>query len=199
MVSNGWVSRARADQAKAMPLGVFGIALASASLPLLPALPDGGLCFAEPAIAEHAEALLQQPLVLQPAAERWLQAAQSPWNLAQFDLTLRTPLKVDVVRDRAALARIVAGGKIENVYRLQIMNATEKPQTYRVTADGMQGLAVASESEFSVQPAEARWVVLRLQVPYGSAEPGSHKIHFQITTAGGDAAVAEKSVFLMPR
>ncbi|MEY4712994.1 MAG: putative ral secretion pathway protein component of type secretion system [Pseudomonadota bacterium] len=68
------------------PRGVVTLPLAAASLPLLPALPDGALCFAEPAIAEHAEALLQRPLVLQPAAERWLQAAQSDWNLAQFDL-----------------------------------------------------------------------------------------------------------------
>lgn len=68
------------------PRGVVTLPLSGASLPLLPALPDGALCFAEPAIAEHAEALLQRPLVLQPAAERWLQAAQSAWNLAQFDL-----------------------------------------------------------------------------------------------------------------
>lgn len=68
------------------PRGVVTLPLAAASLPLLPALPDEALCFAEPAIAEPAEALLQRPLVLQPAAERWLQAAQSDWNLAQFDL-----------------------------------------------------------------------------------------------------------------
>jgi polyferredoxin len=43
-------------------------------------------------------------------------------------LVLREPLKVDVIRDRAALSRIVAGGKLENVYRLQIMNATESEQ-----------------------------------------------------------------------
>ncbi len=66
--------------------GVITLPLAAASLPLLPALPDDALCFAEPAIAEQAEALLQRPLVIQPGAERWLQAAQSPWNLAQFDL-----------------------------------------------------------------------------------------------------------------
>jgi general secretion pathway protein L len=68
------------------PRGVVALPLAATSLPLVPALPDGALCFAEPAIAEQAEALLQRPLVLQPAAERWLQASQSAWNLAQFDL-----------------------------------------------------------------------------------------------------------------
>ena len=84
-------------------------------------------------------------------------------------LVVRTPLKVDVVRDRAALSRIVAGGKLENVYRLQIMNATEEPQRYRLAAEGLEGLVLASEGEVAVGPAESRWVAVRLQIPYGSA------------------------------
>jgi polyferredoxin len=113
-------------------------------------------------------------------------------------LLVRTPLKVDVVRDRAALSRIVAGGKLENVYRLQIMNATEQPQRYRISAEGLEGLVLASEAEVAVGPAESRWVAVRLQVPYGAA-PGSHPIHFDIRTVSGDARVSEKSAFLVPR
>src|SRR3569623_1096548 len=64
-----------------------------------------------------------------------------------LSLAMRTPLKVDVVRDRAALSRIASGGKLENVYRLQVMNATEQPQRYRISAEGLAGLAVASEAE----------------------------------------------------
>lgn len=116
-----------------------------------------------------------------------------------LSLALRTPLKVDVVRDRAALSRIVAGGKLENVYRLQVMNATEEPQRYRIAATGLEGLAVASEGEFDVGPAESRWVAVRLQVPYGSAAPGSHPIEFDIANRAGDVHVREKSVFLVPR
>ena len=37
------------------------------------------------------------------------------------------------------------------------------------------------------------------QVPYGSAPPGSHPIHFDIQAVGADAQVQEKSVFLVPR
>jgi cytochrome c oxidase accessory protein FixG len=114
-------------------------------------------------------------------------------------LATRMPLKVDVVRDRAALSRIVAGGKLENVYRLQVMNATEQPQRYRIGAAGLEGLALASEPEVEVGPAESRWVPVRLQIPYGSAPSGSHPIHFDIATMGGDAHVREKSVFLVPR
>jgi cytochrome c oxidase accessory protein FixG len=114
-------------------------------------------------------------------------------------LVVRTPFRVDVVRDRATLSRIVAGGKLENVYSLQIMNATEGPQRYRITARGLQGLAVASESEVEVGPAEARWVAVQLQIPYGAAEPGAHTVYFDIEALGTKSQVAEKSVFLVPR
>ena len=114
-------------------------------------------------------------------------------------LTTRTPLKVDIVRDRAALSRIVAGGKLENVYRLQIMNATEGAQRYRISVNGLEGLEVASEQEVDIGAAESRWVAVRLQIPYGSAAPGSHAIHFDISALEGGDKVTEKSIFLVPR
>ena len=116
-----------------------------------------------------------------------------------WSLVVRMPLKVDVVRDRAALSRIVAGGKLENVYRLQIMNATEAPQRYRIGASGLPGLALDTPAEVAVGPAESRWVAVRLQIPYGSAAPGSHPIQISIEEAAGAAHVSEKSVFLVPR
>jgi cytochrome c oxidase accessory protein FixG len=116
-----------------------------------------------------------------------------------LSLAVRMPLKVDVVRDRAALSRIVAGGKLENVYRLQVMNATEVEQRYVLSAEGLPGLVLASEAQVTVGPAQSRWVPVRLQIPYGSAAPGSHAIHFHVGTASGEAHVSEKSIFLVPR
>ncbi|MDD2547189.1 MAG: cytochrome c oxidase accessory protein CcoG [Burkholderiaceae bacterium] len=114
-------------------------------------------------------------------------------------LLTRTPLKVDVVRDRAALSRIVAGGKLENVYRLQIMNATESAQKYRISVRGLQGLEIGSESEVEIGAAESRWVAVRLQIPYGSAPSGSHPVQFDIEGLGAGGRITEKSVFLVPR
>ena len=114
-------------------------------------------------------------------------------------LVARTPLKVDVVRDRASMGRIVAGGKLENVYRLQVMNATEQPQRYRITATGLPGLELVSEAQIEVGPAESRWVPVRLQIGYGTAVPGSHAIAFGVGDAAGRWHVSEPSVFLVPR
>jgi cytochrome c oxidase accessory protein FixG len=114
-------------------------------------------------------------------------------------LIVRAPFKVDVVRDRASLARIAEGGRLENVYRLQIMNATEKPQQYRIVADGLEGLSVSPDEPVTVDAAQSRWVAVRLQVPYGSVPAGSHTVHFGIHEEGSGAQVSEKAAFLVPR
>jgi cytochrome c oxidase accessory protein FixG len=119
-------------------------------------------------------------------------------------LFARKSFKVDVVRDRASLARIVSGGKIENVYRLQIMNAAEKRQHFKVTAEGMNELKVMADSEdWVVESTQSRWILIRLQVPYDSALPGSYPVRFQIQASDDDETVQEKleekSVFLIPR
>lgn len=116
-----------------------------------------------------------------------------------ISLAMRSPFKVDVVRDRGALARIAPGGKLENVYRLQIMNATEVSQDLRITVEGLPGLEVASEPVVTVDATQARWVAVRVQLPYDAATPGSHPIAFDVASLESAAHVAEKSVFIIPR
>jgi hypothetical protein len=50
-----------------------------------------------------------------------------------------------------------------------------------------------------VGPAQSRWVAVRLQLPYGTATPGSHPVHFDVRAAEGGAQVSEKAAFLVPR
>jgi len=115
-----------------------------------------------------------------------------------LSLSLRTPFKVDVVRDRGVMARIVAGGNIENVYRLQIMNATERAQHYRIAVAGLPGLVLASENTVLVESTQSRWVAVRVQLAPEGAVPGSHAIHFEIESLDPSGHLTEKSVFLVP-
>ncbi len=124
-----------------------------------------------------------------------------------WTLAARSPFRVDVVRDRASLARIVDEGRIENVYRLQVMNNAERPQRYRFSVEGLPGLAISGRAELAVGPAEAHWVTLQVQAPHDSARqagPGAHAIHFNVErlpAQPGDAPVSlrEKSTFVVPR
>jgi cytochrome c oxidase accessory protein FixG len=114
-------------------------------------------------------------------------------------LVMRTPFKVDVVRDRGVLARTVSGGIIENVYRLQIMNATESAQKFDISVVGLPGLQVASEDRLIVDSTQSRWVAVRVQAPFEVAAAGSHVIHFEVSAQDIPAHVSEKSVFIVPR
>ena len=136
-------------------------------------------------------------------------------------LALRNPLKVDVIRDRAALAREAAPGVIENVYRVQLMNTDETPRQFTIRAEGLPGLKVVGvEQPIALRAAEARPVALRLQValggaaipenagkrerdtrePHGEMTPGTHKIEFIVQAVDDDGVVRhEKSTFIIPR
>lgn len=121
-------------------------------------------------------------------------------------LSMRSPLKVDVVRDRASLARLVDEGRIENVYRLQLMNATERQQRYRVTVSGIEGAQVSGPAEVDVGPAQSRWMPVAVRIPPEAAQaigPGAHPIRFEIVAVGpGEGAaraLQEKSTFVVPR
>ena len=65
--------------------GVLACPLQAASLASLNCPPDAPLR-AEPAVAALCEKLFERPVLLQSRAERALAAAQSDWDLAQFDL-----------------------------------------------------------------------------------------------------------------
>jgi len=128
-------------------------------------------------------------------------------------LFLRSPVKLDVVRDRGVLARVVEDGYVENLYRLQVMNATERAQRYSVSVSGMAGIALAQPLELSVAPAEARWVTVSVRIPPESAAAtraaqdgrASQAIEFELrSVAEGGASesglrVHEKSTFIVPR
>jgi len=119
-------------------------------------------------------------------------------------LWVRTSFKVDIVRDRTVMARLVENGMLENIYQLQIMNATESMQRYRLSVSGLKGAKVGFENSknnpfIAVKSAESRWVVVDVEIPDGSIATGKHKIEFVIQSIDNKETVREKSVFLIPR
>jgi len=116
-----------------------------------------------------------------------------------YSLATRIPFKVDVIRDRGVMSRIAPGGKVENVYQLQITNASEHIETYNIAVSGIEGLSLASDSSFTVNAAESRMVAVSLQITDGSIKSGSHPVVFEITADDSKERLFEKSIFYMSR
>ncbi|HET7672520.1 MAG TPA: cytochrome c oxidase accessory protein CcoG, partial [Burkholderiales bacterium] len=113
-------------------------------------------------------------------------------------LYLRVPLKLDVIRDRAAIAREVEGELIENVYRLQVMNVVEEARAFDIVVTGLPGIHVWGDAIIGMPAAASRSVPIKLRVPARAVQPGSHKIEFQLRAIGVEGVeVRESSVFIV--
>lgn len=113
-------------------------------------------------------------------------------------LSLRVPLKFDIVRDRGSLARITEHGTLENVYRIQIMNATEEDQTYQLSVSGIDGIYIHSSTTLKVRATQSSWVPVQVDIPYVGSSVGSHKIEFELVPLNANYKVTEASVFIVP-
>ena len=127
-------------------------------------------------------------------------------SAAAFSLATRNPLKVDILRDRGALAREAAPGVIENVYRIQIMNTDETARRFTLRAQGFPGLEVVGvDQPIELGPAQSRVLPVRLQAPVpdnaaSSAKAEPHPIQFIVEAVGDDKVVRhEKSTFIVPK
>ncbi|MBA5604803.1 cytochrome c oxidase accessory protein CcoG [Duganella sp. FT3S] len=115
-------------------------------------------------------------------------------------LWLRTPLKMDVIRDRGAMGREVEDGMIENVYRLQIMNTTEQAHTYRIRVSGMEHLHQVTADTVKVGATETLAYPIRLRAEHESGHKGSNKIEVELEALDDPSLhVREHAVFIVPR
>ncbi len=117
----------------------------------------------------------------------------------------RRPFKVDVIRDRGVVARQVQDGAVENVYRMQVMNASESAQRFLVDVADLPGATLVAGGEVQVDALGARWLPVRVQMPHEAARAigvGAHAMRFDIRRVGDPPSVpalTEKSTFIVPR
>lgn len=116
-----------------------------------------------------------------------------------WSLATRVPLKVDIQRDRAALASEAPDGSIENAFRLQLINASEQPRRYRVSVAGLEGIHLAEELEVDVGAAATGAATVQVRIEPGATAPGSHPIRFTVAdVADSSVSVSEAAKFWIP-
>ena len=127
-----------------------------------------------------------------------------------ISLATRNPLRVDIMRDRGALAREVDGERIENIYRIQIMNASEHPMKVQVKATGLDHLRILDSqgrevTEIDVAPASNQLMPIKVSTEIDESDSGNHPIYFDVTAQEFvDNKIIirtrnEKSTFIIPR
>ncbi|WP_394777451.1 cytochrome c oxidase accessory protein CcoG [Undibacterium sp.] len=114
-------------------------------------------------------------------------------------LLTRTPLKMDVIRDRGSMGRELDEGVIENVYRLQIMNTDEAPHRYVLKVSGLASANLEAPAPIELDGATSKAVPVRVHTAHGDGKPGSNQIWFELQAQDRpDLQVKEKAVFFVP-
>lgn len=164
-------------------------------------LPKGLIRYAtERAITEHLNAYEIRRNMLRPRILVYGTLLLIIIGIFSTSLLTRTPLKMDVIRDRGSMGREIDEGAIENVYRLQIMNTAEKSRHFHLSVEGINSIALETSDDIIVDGATSLVVPVRVKVDHGQGNAGSNKIHFKLQAIDDPGVyVNEKAVFLIPR
>lgn len=111
---------------------------------------------------------------------------------------------MNVLRDRNVMARQVEHGAAENVYQLQIMNASDHHRTIavQVLPSGLVGLTRPVTAALGPAQATSLTVTVRMPVVEALSRPGEKVgIRFVVTDVdGSDRSTAEETTtFFVPR
>src|SRR5690625_108352 len=121
-------------------------------------------------------------------------------------LYTRSTLKMDVIRDRGSLGRVIDERLMENVYRLQIANTREEPVEIALTATGLPGIEIVNTdngtNKVLLQPASNQLVPVVIRAPVqDDLSMGMHPIQIEITTepvVGRAESAKEPTNFYVP-
>lgn len=111
------------------------------------------------------------------------------------------------MRDRGVLGREIPGGLIENVYRVQLINMSEKDQKFTLSATSKDMASVtvlageANETAVSVPAFSNQWIPMVIRVPVEGSTKGLHPLTLHIKntdTSDGVLAADQDTTFFVP-
>jgi cytochrome c oxidase accessory protein FixG len=100
--------------------------------------------------------------------------------ITAFTIYIRSPLGLDVIRDRNQLYRD-AGDMIENVYTLKVINMEERANTYRLEVEGIVGLTLVDKDLIKVDAGSVADRPVRLRVYEDNLQERSTPFIFRLT------------------
>jgi len=97
----------------------------------------------------------------------------------------RTPLEIDIIRDRSALYTENQMGLIENVYRLKVINMDQQAHDFEITVEGIDDISLVGKSPLvvHVESGDVEDVPVRVQVDPESIHARSSQIFFNVVAS----------------
>ncbi len=112
----------------------------------------------------------------------------------------RTPVGVDVVRDRGVHLFRRVGTNIDNVYTVKINNMSRGEQTYTVSVEGAHSYKLKGQTRVLLEEGEVLTVPMRVRVPQEALASSSEEIYFVVQSQQDPSISArQKTRFIGPK
>ena len=123
-----------------------------------------------------------------------------------FFITLsnRSPMELEVLRDRNVLYREAADNRIENIFILKIANKDQQDRIFTIKVDGIENIRLKSGSLESgnllnVASGHVAQTVVRVTIPKIPGAPTTQTIRFSLSSdQQGLAPITSESRFMVP-
>ncbi len=111
----------------------------------------------------------------------------------------RSPLELDIIRDRNSLFRETGMGMIENVYTLKVINKDIVQREYELSLEGIDGMKLNIQREsILVESGDVLDVPVSIEVDPDQLKKRTSEIFFKLKAVDSDLSVIEEARFLGP-
>jgi cytochrome c oxidase accessory protein FixG len=116
-------------------------------------------------------------------------------------VAMRSPVSLDVIRDRNSLYRLTDDGQVDNVYTLRILNKTEKERRFELEVDGEgQFTLIPDRRVYVVKSGEVYSTPMRVRRPgLRAPRPADHRIRAQVARRRKTSRRRPRRAFSRPR
>lgn len=112
---------------------------------------------------------------------------------------MRTPLELDIIKDRNRLYLTNSEGFIVNIYKLRILNKDQHVHTYAISASGFDGIEYEGPQQVTLQPESIKEVPVRVEIDPFLLKTTSVEIAFQLKSIDDESIeVIQPASFIGP-
>ncbi len=117
-----------------------------------------------------------------------------------YTVSTRTPISVDVIRDRGARLYRVTGGEVQNVYTVKINNMDRNPHRYHIEVEGDYDYRLRGNKSVYLEEGEIFTLPIRVSVTTEALRASKNDIVVKVT-AEDDAKISaqQESRFIGPK
>ncbi|OFC72023.1 cytochrome c oxidase accessory protein CcoG [Alteromonas confluentis] len=112
-------------------------------------------------------------------------------GLLMADILTRSPLEVDLIRDRNSLFRENGRGNVENVYTIKILNKSQDTHTYTIEVKGLASYNILADTTVTVGGGEVFSMPLSLETSPKNLSEAVTDIYFHVRTEDAEGNVVE--------